>query len=223
MLMTRTHGTRLVLVALSLMAAIAFGTSSASAGNIVINGSFEDPIVTNGAKWDIFTPGIPGWTLSRGPSIELHRGVNGWLPAEGRQYVELDSDIDGPGGPMHGDDASSAIYQDLSTLPGVWYDLEFAFSPRPGVSDNALEVWWGGSLIDTITASGAGLSNTQWTYHTYQVQASGATTRLEFGDAGASNSLGTFLDDVRVVPEPGSIALLAVAGVIAVSRRRRRA
>lgn len=221
--MTRIHGTRYGFVALALSTAMTCTVGSTLAGNIVFNGSFEDPVVTNGAKWDIFTPGIPGWTISRGPSIELHRGVNGWLPAEGSQYLELDSDIDGPGGAMNGDDASFAIYQDISTLPGVWYDLEFAFSPRPGVSDNVLEVWWGGSLIDTIAASGVGLSNTQWTYYTYQVQASGTTTRLEFGDAGVSDSLGTFLDDVRVVPEPASIAFLAIVGAIAVGRRRREA
>ncbi len=221
--MTRTDGTRYALVAFALLAIAGFGADSASAGNIVLNGGFEDPVVTNGAKWDIFTPGIPGWSISRGPSIEVHRGVNGWLASEGMQYLELDTDIDGPGGPLHGEDASTAIYQDLTTLPGVWYDLEFAFSPRPGVVDNVLEVWWGGSLIDTISASGAGKSNTQWTYYSYQVQATGSTTRLEFGDSSVSDSFGTFLDDVRVVPEPTSIALLAVAGTVALRRRRQRA
>lgn len=202
---------------LSLIATlVAAGTTLAD--NIIINGDFELPAVTDSHNWDIFTS-IPGWQLCRGPSMELQRGVRGWDPAGGAQHLELDSDIDGPGGSLQGEDASSAIYQDLATEAGRFYELTFAFSPRPGVADNTLEILWDGSIIDTLTASGAGLSNTDWEYYTYDLSASSDLTRLEFGDRSVSDSLGTFIDDVsvRVVPEPASLLLLFSGAIL---RRR---
>lgn len=194
--------------------------AAAQADNIVVNGGFELPAVTDSHKWDIYTS-IPGWELARGPSIELQRGVSGWLPSEGDQYLELDSDIDGPGGGLHGEDASSAVYQLLPTTPGGLYELTFAFSPRPGVADNALEVVWDGTILDNLTASGVGKSQTAWANHSYVVTATSDTTRLEFGDRSVSDSLGTFVDDVSVVaiPEPGSLMLL-LGGLVAALRHR---
>lgn len=68
--------------------------------NLIANGDFENPEVTNGAKWQTFTSGID-WQVNwvnlteAVPSLELHRGVNGWLPSVGEQYAELDGDTEG--------------------------------------------------------------------------------------------------------------------------------
>ncbi len=203
-----------------LAAIVALSVVGSADADIVFNGSFEQTVVNNGGTWDIF-PSIPGWQLSRGPGIELQRGVSGWLAAEGAQYIELDSDIDGPGGPLHGEDASSAVYQDLATVAGQIYELTFAFSPRPGVADNALEIKWGGAPVDVLTADGSGRGNTAWQYHTYQLTAPSDSTRLEFGDLSVSDSLGTFVDDVSVtvVPEPAGLALLTGGLVLGLRRR----
>ncbi|MBZ9571927.1 hypothetical protein KJA15_01135 [Patescibacteria group bacterium] len=184
-------------------------------GNLVVNGGFEEPVVTDSAQWDIFPDGTTGlgWTVEwRGdiptswggyprpdPSLqELHAGVNGWLPYERDQYAELDTDWYGPGHPQNNEPASVKIYQNLSTGCGCQYELTFWFSPRPGTpeSDNVLEVQWGGTVLGTI--SRAGNSQTDWSEHTYTVTATGSTTRLQFTDLGTANSLGTFLDDVSV-------------------------
>jgi predicted ribosomally synthesized peptide with SipW-like signal peptide len=182
--------------------------------NLVLNGSFEVPEVTNGAKWDIFPSGYTGlvWTVewvgnttSYGgytrpdPSLaEYHEGVLG-SAYEGDQYTELDSDWYGPGHPQNNEPASVRIWQDISTTPGAKYRVQFAFAPRPstGTGDNQLKFSWNGSLIDTLSGS-AGSGPIQWSVEEYDVTASGATTRIEFADAGTENSLGTFLDDVRV-------------------------
>ena len=202
------------------VAIAAAAVAQADVQNLVINGSFEDATLAPGTDWNIYTS-LTGWSLARGPSVEVQRGVQSWLAANGRQYIELDSDIDGPEGTITGDDASSAIYQDIPTLPGQQYEVQFAFSPRPGVADNALEIKWNGIVLDTLRADGMTLTDTSWKTYTYVVPAVLAQTRIEFGDRGASDSLGTFVDDVavRLVPEPAALLLLA-GGAATLLRRR---
>jgi len=187
---------------------------SEGAQNLVLNSGFEVPEVTNGAQWDIFPSGATGleWTVewvgnttsfnsvSRpDPSlVEYHEGVLG-SAYEGDQYAELDTDWDGPGGPLNGEPASVRVYQDIPTTPGKKYRVSFAFAPRPntGNSQNQLEFKWDGTVVDTVSGSdnNAGID---WAVKTYDVTASGATTRISFADKGTEDSLGTFLDDVRV-------------------------
>lgn len=130
---------------------------------------------------------IPGWSTASGPGIELQNN-NAGTQHGGEQNVELDSN------------GSSAIYQDIATIPGVSYKVSYWFSPRPGTSeaDNVLQFSWDGSVIDVISASGADLADTSWTQYTYTLVATSAWTRLQFADLGTSNTLGTYLDDVSV-------------------------
>ena len=183
-------------------------------GNLVVNGGFEEPVVTDPAKWDIFPDGTAdlGWTVewyggstSYGgytrpdPSLqELHQGVMGWLPYEGEQYAELDTDWYGPGHPQSGEPASVKIYQDIETCEGGIYELEYAWSPRPGHSDNGLKVYWGG--VEIANHSGSGGSNTSWTLETHSdlLPIDGSTT-LAFVETGNPDSLGMFLDNVSVL------------------------
>lgn len=209
-------------IVLAVGLALPMATPVAADDNLVVNGSFEEPIVTNDKLWDIFDSGTTGlgWTVEwyggaatynsqarpEPAYLELHRGVNGWLPSDGEQYAELDTDWDGPGGGLTNEPASVRIYQDLDTVSGGFYELSFVFSPRPDETDNQLEVKWDGTVVDTLSASGNG--QTQWTPYTYPVTASTATTRLEFTDLITPNSYGTFLDDVSVTPKPGSITII---------------
>jgi len=194
---------------------VSVSVAEATDGNIVENGGFEKPLVGTVQKWDIFSSGTQdlGWTVEwcdgstsyggrtrpETALLELHRGVNNWIPYEGNQYAELDTDWDGPGGSLNYEPASVRIYQDLTTVPDGTYELSFAFSPRPGVADNKLEVVWDGAVIDVLSADGTGLSNTKWTCYTYTVIATSGTARLEFADLSKPDSLGTFLDDVSVI------------------------
>jgi hypothetical protein len=112
-----------------------------STTNLVLNGGFETPAIPN-HSFSLFNA-IPGWNLARGHSIEVQHNIAG-TASEGSQFVELDSD------------ASSTIYQDLATAPGQTYVLSFAFSPRPNIADNHLQVLWGNTEIANLTASGVG-------------------------------------------------------------------
>lgn len=173
--------------------------------NIVINGDFEIPKVTDYYHYACYSADqINGWTMewvsqNRDGSacVELQRNEEGvppltewavgyWKAAKGYQWAELDSDP-----PVR-------IYQDLPTIPGEIYNLSFAFSSRPAESDNLLEVKWANSTIDVLSADGSNKTNTDWRYYTYNVTAVDSITRLEFADLSNPDGLGTFIDDVKV-------------------------
>jgi predicted ribosomally synthesized peptide with SipW-like signal peptide len=186
--------------------------------NLVADGGFELPPVTDPAKWQLFPDGASGlgwhviwdpitpstWNGNTRPEpafIEYQKNVMpGWTPKEGAQYAELHSDWSGPPNNLQAPSAID-IYQDIATTPGSQYKISFWYSPRPGVNavENGMEVKWGGSSIATISTDGTGNSDTVWTQYSYTVPATGNTTRLEFdGKGNPDTSTGTFLDDVRL-------------------------
>ncbi len=189
--------------------------SQGSGSNLLVNGDFEQPVVTNSAKWDIFPSGTSGlgWTVAWAnptnfgnkvpptPALqELHRGVNGWLPQHGDQYAELDTDWDGPSGPLNGEPALVKISQTVATTPGQKYLVTFYFSPRPGTgaADNHLKLRWNnGDVSPDLSGDGSSLSQTAWTQYSYEVTGTGSDT-LEFVGGGTNNSLGVFLDNVTL-------------------------
>jgi len=167
--------------------------------NLVVNGDFETPEVTNSSKWQIFpSNAVPGWTVEWAgvypgapdpANLELHEGVL-MSAYSGDQSVEMDTDWKS----ASGEPASVKIYQDIPTCVGPTYTLEYAWSPRPGHSDNEMEVYWGGALLDTHSGSTSG-----WTLETHSGLApAGDTTRLEFIETANPDSLGMFLDAVSV-------------------------
>jgi len=182
--------------------------------NMLSNGDFEMPVVTNSSKWDIFTMFSPfmGWipqwlggVTSYGgdtrldlANIELHRGVNGWASASGAQHTELDSDWMGPTDSTSGEPASIAIVQNLMTIPGYKYEVMFSYSPRPGsvADDNVLQFDFG-SNSQTYGPISSGSVN--WTSVTQTYVADSTSTTLRFSDKGIQNSQGMFLDNVSVV------------------------
>jgi hypothetical protein len=161
--------------------------------SIVCNGSFEDlgGQTLQFGSWGLFST-IPGWTAEAvgacTPYIEIDTApaLEGLVPANGTHSVELNANC------------PSGLYQDLPTVPGNQYTLRFAFAARPGfpqASNNMLKITWNGAVVDTITTT-----TPAYTYHTYQVTATGTTTRLHV-DSGSSGSTGVGgeVDDVSVV------------------------
>lgn len=175
--------------------------------NLVTNGGFEYPVVNNPPNgWDIYGNGTPGlgWNVEWRSSfagapavakLELHGGVNGWLSDEGSQHAELDTDW----GYNEGEEASVIISQYIPTIPGQTYELSYAFSPRPGTyeEENILRVKIDGGGAGTHGPI-AGGANTLWTPYTVNFVATSSSTKISFEDAAYPNSVGTFLDDVKV-------------------------
>ncbi len=168
--------------------------------NLLANGSFEEPVVTDPSLWQKFAL-VAGWTIEKvtggATTLELHRGWSGNQAADGFQYVELDGD------------ESTKISQIVSTLAGGEYELSWAFAPRDVAAEqNQLSVLVNGSEVATEgpATAAAGLDLADWTYGNYSFTASGTSTAIAFADAGPSNTFGTFIDDAELClvrePEP---------------------
>ena len=182
--------------------------------NLLKNADFETPVVTTSAHWDIVPnataelewkvewqsteTSFDGQSRPEIANLELHKGVNGWLPQTGAQYAELDSDWFGPTNPLNNEPTSVKISQEIATIPGYEYRIEYHFSPRPGTSeaDNKLVSAWDSVTLDTHTGAGAG--NTAWTKYTKTAEATSEKAVVSFMDDGTPNSLGTFIDNVSV-------------------------
>lgn len=150
--------------------------------NLVVNGSFETPVV----NYLDFAGSIEGWQLSNGFVIEIdNEFVN--KPSEGSQFIELDSN------------QVTKIYQDIPTSVGKTYKLTFAFSPRPDILDNKLNVSWENTLVSELEKSGEGLSASVWEVYTYELKADSTSTRLSFDNLNeTSDGLGSYFDAVKV-------------------------
>ena len=179
---------------------------------MVANGGFETPVVSQGAGWDAFDNAeMAGWSASwyggsasfnsnvrPEPQVEMHRGVNGWLPPDGsRQYVELDTDWTGPVNDFSGEPASIALSQDIPTVIGNQYTVSWKHSARPNHANNHLQVVVGDTEVYN-SGNVAGGSNTVWQTESRTFVATTDLTKISFIEIGMTDSLGMFLDDVTV-------------------------
>ncbi len=200
----------------SLLSAAMFAACVAptALGSIVTNGDFEEPVIT--APFRVVPAGddfITGWTVTAPAAGQGVDVVNG--PAQGtNQWVNTgNQSIDMAGTPGRG-----TIHQDLVTVPGNVYRLSFWVSSNGGGNGAGLTIEWDGTPVQTIGAPSLG----SWSEHIYEVEASGAVTRLAFVGNVDGNSGGTLLDTVTVdeIPAPGALALAGLGGVVVARRRR---
>jgi hypothetical protein len=168
---------------------------------LIVNGDFETPLVGSGHRpgasdWDYFTPDssakVGGWTVEitgndggpPGPDLEFWSDL-GPMPTgsaySGKQCVELD-----------GFDPTK-ISQVVSTLPGVRYELTYAWRPRIGQTDR-MKVW-----VDGVEVGDHSGPADIWTVETYPFTASSSSTTIAFAEVGADDQFGMLLDDVGLV------------------------
>jgi hypothetical protein len=189
-------------------AAVPFLFASASFGDLVVNGSFEDPAITGlfetvGAGSDRITGwGVAGQTVD---IVSVAAGLD--FVHSGRQSIDL-AGTPGPG----------TIFQDIPTELGAKYDLRFFVSSNDGPYTGAFTVRWNGADIGTFDSPVLGTWN-EIVLNDLAGSATGAS-RLEFV-SNIGGFKGTLIDDVSVlaVPAPGAgLLMLGVAGL----RRRGR-
>jgi choice-of-anchor C domain-containing protein len=174
---------------------LALSPQNASAQNLIVNGSFEEP---GGVEtWLVFGagPGLPGWTVESG-TVEIVGTY--WQAAEGSQSLDLNGIYEEIG----------TIYQDVPTLAGQRYKVRFAYAGNVGCGPTikTTRVTWDGQELDTVSfdTTGHSVTNMGWTYYEFEVTASSLTGRLAFRSL-TSSFCGPAIDDVSVelaVDEP---------------------
>jgi hypothetical protein len=161
--------------------------------------------------------GLDNWTISDGTIDVIGAGGSfDFYPGNGH-YLDLDG--------SSGNAGKITTNTAFNLLPGT-YTLNFQLGGSTRGDSNSVTVALGSIYNEVFTlAFNAGLQNISRTITLAAAAGSGA---LSFENAGGDN-LGLILDDVSLdfsrvqtdVPEPSSLALLALGGIAGVARRRR--
>lgn len=192
------------------------GSFEMDAGTGIVNGNdFNSmPGASGNNSWDIFNP-VPGWTITGSNGLELQTANTIPLtPFDGDYYAELDGT------------QNTTINQDILLGTG-WHNLSFAYSPRDtSITTNMVSFGISTLFGDTINGPTAGVPQGVWTVvsRNFEVQTAG-TYSLFFDGATESDSIGGFIDAVRVDPVPlpaaGFLLIGALGGLAAMRRRKK--
>jgi hypothetical protein len=187
---------------------------AAYAANIVLNPGFETGDFTN---WTVSSGGVQGWNVL---GIGVAFGIDG--PHSGSFFADS---------PCVGaaciDTPVSFFYQDLPTVNNQLYTLTFWYDPgvcELGCGAEELKVLWGGSPVFDFATITSAITDPGWVKATVGgLQATSATTRLEF--LGRHDPAGLGVDDINVdaTPEPSSLVLVGGTLLLAIRLRRRTA
>ncbi|HUI25923.1 MAG TPA: PEP-CTERM sorting domain-containing protein [Candidatus Kryptonia bacterium] len=167
-------------------------TASQAGANLLINGDFE-------------TGDFTGWTQFGDTSFS---GVDTSDPEAGSFAAFF--------GPLD----TGGISQTIQTIPGAVYIVTFWLQSEEDVNGestpNFFEFDWGG--VPELTLSDAPAN--PYTLYTFALVATSTSTTLTF----AFENLPAFwdFDTASAVPEPGSLALVALGGALVAFVRRRR-
>jgi len=175
--------------------ALAASVAAYAVPNSVSNGGFE-------------TGDFTGWTQFGDTSFS---GVDTFAPQAGTY------------GAFFGPSNAGGISQTLATTGGRSYLVEFWLQNEADVhstaTPNSFTFNWDGGPTEMVLADAPAFG---YTHHSFVLPATSATTNLSF----AFEHVPAFwdLDSVSAtVPEPGSLALVALAGSLVALARRRRA
>ncbi len=162
--------------------------SNPTSGNLVRNGSFEQPPLGRYTPWRYFgLSELSGWRVEE-PTYRVGELQKGSLSADGQQHLEMDAR------------ATYSVSQTINTEPGKTYRLRFAFSVRryTAGNENVLITKWDDQVVSTIDANASNTDNIRWRYYEFLLPATKAQTTLSFAGGGRSNSYGALLDNVSV-------------------------
>ena len=202
---------------------LAVVSSTASAANLIVNGSFEIPVTTTPNTLQSF-PTIPGWTPAGSATsiyvINGDIGVFDW-PSSG-QLGQQFADI--------GNASSTGIQQTISVPSGffnptlTWYDATLGITPGSVIEFSSYSVTVADSLSGMVATSTYATNSDAWAVKSLALPsflAPGNYT-LTFEPSSGVGQKDTLIDNVVLVPEPSSITLLLLAALPLLTCRSRR-
>jgi hypothetical protein len=199
------------------LAAAAIGlVPSVASAQLVTNGGFEDPTISDPCCNTVPPDSLPGWTAT--PNVNVVNGTFGStagnLAHEDSQYL----DLVGQGG-------TGSISQDILTTPGQAYNLTFAYSHNlfTDVAFASALVSIDG-LAGIVTHSSGTNADLDWRIFSGGFVATGTTATLSFINLTGGENEGVFLDAVSLVavPEPSTWMMMLVGfGAIGFAMRRK--
>ncbi|MGO9597455.1 MAG: PEP-CTERM sorting domain-containing protein [Isosphaeraceae bacterium] len=219
----------------AVLLALVSGTGRVQAGNLLVNGSFEDPVIPPGTD-HLYNGGQPigsaGWTavgvnvdLVQTTYAEPFNGITAFNAQQGLNSMDLTGAFNS--GP------TSGVTQTVSTTVGQTYDLSFyvgradggSFYSTPATDD--LSINGGPSVSYTNSNATPGFVN--WEQFTTSFVAVGPTTTITFLNGTPVQTALAGLDNVVLslasgtVPEPSTLTLLGIgaASLFCFVKRRR--
>lgn len=185
---------------------------SGPAGNLIVNGGFEEPVVRQGG-YVTYQPGqsFAGWQVIGPPGgvspisgAYASAGVR-FVAREGLQWL----DMTGPGATT-----GAGIQQAIQTTPGQVYDLAFwvgNVSAGGFGTVSTIEVFVDGQSLGLARNDQTIQGQQGWGLFRMQVTATGNSTTLAFVNRDPSNDNSNGLDAVSLVPGKVSGAAAATA------------
>ena len=204
------------IIALAALAAI---SASASAANLLVDGSFESITQASGT-WNTYTS-VPGWVVTKAngsatsTGLEVRDNIAG-SAEDGNNFIELDGY------------ENDRIKQSFSTTIGKEYEVSFWFADRAGVaagSQGFLATVASGSAVSATGFGAVGDNGAVWHLVTMDFTAESTTSVFAIKATGTSDGYGTSFDNFQAmaVPEPATLGLLAAGmAVLGLTARRRR-
>ena len=188
------NGIKKIISPLMLALALVGAAGSATAANLLVNGSFEQPGCSDSCILDTTAKAnfITGWTtfLSGAEYFNVRASIPGSAAAEGAVIVDLANNVYGNGG----------IQQNFATVVGAKYRLTFSlgnsvYASRSG--DGVVQVKVAGqtATFNTPTVKGGVV---EWNTVTYDFTATTAQTTLAFSNEQNPYVNFAFIDNVIV-------------------------
>jgi hypothetical protein len=183
--------------------AMALLATSATAQNIVQNGSFSTGDFTNWTTHTCPGPtcGFGSWSVGAAPTDP------GTAPPSGSKAANTGCNTAACNDPANG----ATISQTLATVPGQTYTLSFYYDggQNSAAGPTELEVLWNGTAVTGGTIVNAPTST--WSQRTFTVVATSASTVLEFTGEQAPAVL--YLTGISVTANVTSVPALSVWGL----------
>ncbi len=181
-------------------------TYTAAPASAAFFSGFEADAGLSAGQWTVISPSFEGWGVVDGPGIEVQNGFVGGASAyEGNQKIELDR--------HGGQNTNSSITQTVALAAGT-YEFSFAYLGRTGdEGTNGI----GYSLAPGLNVTGiTGVKADGWQVisHLFSLDVD-SDVAINFWAEGSDDTLGGYLDNVRISAVPLPPALLLFGSALA--------